>query len=272
MSNRTAGSHRAIAAAWEEEKIRVLAGQGTRDWSPEQQEQIKEKGKAYDAQGRAFEGQHMKSVSAYPEYQADPRNIQFLSRDEHLAAHGGNWTNPTNGYYDPASRTMSDFGDGPPHPVPEVLLTSPLYGDRLKPTTPSERPARSASGRVCSPAKASSARGSKRRHRRQSLQRSAVQAWRFVLGASKDPRVRGAVAVVAIPILKEALETASQRRSSGGGRTDSHLSQTPARANSDAIGDAPHEARQSPGEHGVSGYTRRDGTPVRPYRRGGEKD
>jgi len=270
MSSRTAGSLRAIAAAWEEEKIRVLEGKGTRDWSQEQQEQIKEKGKAYDAQGRAFEGQHMKSVSAYPEYQADPRNIQFLSRDEHLAAHGGNWKNRTNGYYDPAARTMSDFADGPPRPCPEVLLTSPLYGDRVKP--PSERPARSGSDRVRSPANASSARTSKRRHRRQSLQRSAVQAWRFVLGASKDPRVRGVVAVAAIPILKEALETASQRRPSGGGRTESHLSLAPARAASDAIGDAPHEARQSPGEHGVSGYTRRDGTTVRPYRRGGEKD
>lgn len=95
MSSRTAGANRAIREAWETEKRLVLEGKGTRDWTAEQQEQISEKGKAYDDQGRAFEGQHMKSVSAYPEYQDDARNIQFLSRAEHLAAHGGSWTNQT---------------------------------------------------------------------------------------------------------------------------------------------------------------------------------
>ena len=102
---------------------------------PEQQEQIAEKGKAYDDQGRAFEGQHMKCVSAYPEYLDDPRNIQFLSHDEHLAAHGGSWMNQTNGYYDPVLRTMSDFGDGPPQPCAEVPLTNPLYAELLNPAS-----------------------------------------------------------------------------------------------------------------------------------------
>lgn len=93
------------------------------------QKQVKEKGKAYDDKGIAFEGQHMKSVSAYPQYQDDPRNIQFLSREEHLAAHGGNWKNQTNCYYDRTSKSMSDFGNGPPQPCVEMVLTNPLYVD-----------------------------------------------------------------------------------------------------------------------------------------------
>ena len=90
MSSRTACSSRAIRQAWENERRLELEGQGTRDWTDEQQKQIDEKGRAYDDQGRAFEGQHMKCVSVYPQYQEDARNIQFLSRDEHFAAHGGN--------------------------------------------------------------------------------------------------------------------------------------------------------------------------------------
>ena len=78
MSRRTAGANRAIREAGENEKRLVLEGKGTRDWTDEQQKQIAQKGKAYDGQGRAFEGQHMKSVSTYPEYQDDARNIQFL--------------------------------------------------------------------------------------------------------------------------------------------------------------------------------------------------
>ena len=77
----------------------------------------------------------MKSVSAYPEYQDDPRNIQFLSHEEHLAAHGGSWMNQTNGYYDPVLKTMSDFGDGPPQPCAEVPLTNPLYAELLNPAS-----------------------------------------------------------------------------------------------------------------------------------------
>ena len=87
-------------------------GKGTRDWTPEQQQDIIDKGKAYDADGKSFEGQHMKSAEKYPEYQGDPDNIQFLTKKEHLDAHRGNWQNLTNWYYDPVTYEFTDFGDG----------------------------------------------------------------------------------------------------------------------------------------------------------------
>lgn len=95
--------NKAIRLAWEREQKLVAEGKGTRDWSPDQQKDILDPniGKAKDDNGRSFEGQHMKSAAEYPEYQGDPDNIQFLTRDEHLAAHKGSWQNPTNWYYNP---------------------------------------------------------------------------------------------------------------------------------------------------------------------------
>ena len=100
MSRRTAQASRAIADAWENERQLVSEGKGTRDWSREEQEDILATGKAHDANGRAFEGHHMQSVSYKPEYQGEAGNIQFLSREEHLAAHEGSFQNKTNGFYD----------------------------------------------------------------------------------------------------------------------------------------------------------------------------
>ena len=108
MSSRTVEAHKAIDAAWEKEQELVRQGKGTRDWTPEQQKDIldPERGKAYDDDGRAFDGQHMKSVAKYPEHQGHPDNIQFLTRQEHLEAHKGSWQNPTNWYYDPAGSSF----------------------------------------------------------------------------------------------------------------------------------------------------------------------
>lgn len=103
--------NKAVRKAWEREQQLVKEGCGTRDWTEEQQKDILDpaKGKAYDDQGRAFEGQHMKSAVEYPEYQANPENIQFLTKDEHLEAHKGSWQNPTNWYYDPVMKEYIDF-------------------------------------------------------------------------------------------------------------------------------------------------------------------
>lgn len=109
MSRRTSAASKAIREAWDREKQLVLEGKGTRDWTPEQQKSIIEKGKAYDEDGIAFQGHHMKSVEAYPQYQADAGNIQFLSRAEHLDAHGGSFQNTTNGYYDFSTKVTKDF-------------------------------------------------------------------------------------------------------------------------------------------------------------------
>lgn len=127
MSRRTAESNKAILAAWINEQKLVQEGKGTREWTLQQQQDILEKGKAYAENGKAFEGQHMKSAEMYPEYQGEPGNIQFLTRAEHLEAHDGNWQNPTNWYYNPITKEKIDFGDGPFIPckiiqLPETII------------------------------------------------------------------------------------------------------------------------------------------------------
>ncbi len=111
MSRRTAERARAVRQAWEREQQLVASGQGTRDWTPDQQQSILDIGVALDDEGKPFEGQHMKSVAAYPEYAGNPDNIQFLTRKEHLEAHDGNWQNPTNWYFDPITHEKHVFGD-----------------------------------------------------------------------------------------------------------------------------------------------------------------
>ena len=114
--------NKAIRLAWEREQKLVAEGKGTRDWSQEQQKDILDPdiGKAKDDNGRSFEGQHMKSAAEYPEYQGDPDNIQFLTRDEHLAAHKGSWQNPTNWYYNPETKEFVDFGENKPIPCAAI--------------------------------------------------------------------------------------------------------------------------------------------------------
>ena len=121
-----AEADKAIRLAWERERELVSKGLGTRDWTPEQQQDILEYGKAFDDDGKAFEGQHMKSAAQYPEYQGNPDNIQFLTRKEHLEAHNGSWLNPSNWYYDPIEKQFFDFGDGDPIPCPVINLSNPI--------------------------------------------------------------------------------------------------------------------------------------------------
>lgn len=127
MSRRPSDADRAVREAWEHEKQLVLEGKGTRDWTPDQQKSIIDKGKAYDDDGRAFEGQHMKSVAVYPEYQGNPDNIQFLTKEEHLEAHKGNWQNPTNWYYDPVTKEYTYFGVNELIPCAIIELNNPVY-------------------------------------------------------------------------------------------------------------------------------------------------
>lgn len=120
--------NKAIRKAWEREQQLVQEGRGTRDWTEDQQKDIldPDKGKAYDDQGRAFEGQHMKSAAEYPEYQGNPDNIQFLTKDEHLEAHKGSWQNPTNWYYDPVTKEFTEFGDVELIPCKVIQLSEPV--------------------------------------------------------------------------------------------------------------------------------------------------
>lgn len=120
--------NKAIRLAWEREQELVSEGKGTRNWTEVQQKDIldPDKGKAYDDNGRAFEGQHMKSAAEYPEYQGDPDNIQFLTRDEHLETHKGSWQNATNWYYNPETKEFVDFGENKPTPCEIIRLSDPI--------------------------------------------------------------------------------------------------------------------------------------------------
>ncbi len=128
MSKRTAEANKAIRLAWEREQKLVQEGKGTRDWTKEQQKDIlnSNKGKAYDDNGKALEGQHMKSVAEYPEFQGNPDNIQFLTKEEHFAAHKGSWQNPTNWYYNPTTKEFLNFGDKELIPCKVLELSNPL--------------------------------------------------------------------------------------------------------------------------------------------------
>ena len=134
MSRRTAESNKAILAAWNKEQELVQKGKGTREWTPQQQQDILDKDTAYDANGEAVEGPHMKSTGMCPEYQGEPGNIQFLTRAEHLDAHDGNWQNPTNWYYNPVTKEKFNFGDGPFIPCEIINLSEPIISLKVDST------------------------------------------------------------------------------------------------------------------------------------------
>ncbi len=126
MSKRTGEAAKAIREAWKREQQLVFEGKGTRDWTPEEQQSIIDEGKAYDENGKAYIGHHMKSAECYPEYQGDPENIQFLTYIEHQKAHDGDWRSPSNWYYDPVTEIKYDFGENKYIPCETIELSMPL--------------------------------------------------------------------------------------------------------------------------------------------------
>ena len=124
MSNVNYERRKAVAEAWKNEKHLVMDGKGTRDWEKKEQQEILLKGKA-----TGYQGHHMKSVAGHNEHAGESNNIQFLTRREHLAAHNGNYRNNTNGYYDPKTGKMHDFGEGKAH-VEAKELSKPLSDDQ----------------------------------------------------------------------------------------------------------------------------------------------
>ena len=133
---------KAIQDFWNNERELIKQGKGTRDWTPQQQLDImaykqngterKNAGVPKDETGKAFEGQHMKSAEEHPEYQGQASNIQALTRNEHLAAHEGGWTNATNWYFDPEAGEKSEFGDSEPTKPEPRGLSDPYIADNNK--------------------------------------------------------------------------------------------------------------------------------------------
>ena len=87
----------AVKKAWKNEVALVEStGIGSRNWTTFEIEELLNTGKV-----KGYVGHHMKSVKGYPELAGDPLNIQFLTHQEHLLAHRGNWRNITHGRYMP---------------------------------------------------------------------------------------------------------------------------------------------------------------------------
>lgn len=102
----------AINRAWKQEQDLInRTGQGTRNWTPEEIEMIKNgrSGKELTStmSNAGYTGHHINNVSDFPQLKGDPRNIVFLQNanhpsgiDEHLysnAGHRGNYDTKTKG-------------------------------------------------------------------------------------------------------------------------------------------------------------------------------
>jgi len=87
------GTGVARAAAAEVDLVR-RTGKGTLDWTKTEIEYIQRTGELPDG----IVGHHINSVSKYPEWAGDPRNVKFVrGQPEYLLEHGGNYRNPTTG-------------------------------------------------------------------------------------------------------------------------------------------------------------------------------
>lgn len=306
--------NKAIRLAWEREQALVAEGKGTRDWTKEQQQDIldPDKGKAYDDNGRAFEGQHMKSVAEYPEYQGDPDNIQFLTREEHLEAHKGSWQNPTNWYYNPETKEFVDFGDSKPIPCKVLTLSEPLQSPAIEAPENSIIKGNSNQPESKKPveqsglhtqqeitARLSESTSPKRTavtppEVHESFGEKVLRVIDAVKGfAERHPILTGvakAVGAVAVAVGAEAI--ANSGKGSGGGSRSSSSSSNDYFSNpssnddysdsfwtddyDDSLSgrDYPDE-RSSPREHDVSGYDRQQNgktVHVNPYKRGGKHE
>jgi len=84
----------AVSGAWkEEQKLVIETGEGTRQWTEAEIEELKTTGKV-----KGYHGHHINSVNGSPELAGDPNNIEFVKGSkENLQRHGGNFRNQTRG-------------------------------------------------------------------------------------------------------------------------------------------------------------------------------
>lgn len=94
-NNAPCGNERrsAVRQAWRQEQELIKAGQqGTRRWTAAEKRILAKTGKV-----PGYQGHHINSVNGHPELAGNPNNVEFVTRAENLARHGGNWRNPTTG-------------------------------------------------------------------------------------------------------------------------------------------------------------------------------
>jgi len=83
----------AVKNAWKAERTSVSeTGKGTRVWTESQKNELIDRGKV-----SGYQGHHINSVNGSPGLAGLANNIKFLTRNEHLAEHGGSWLNKTVG-------------------------------------------------------------------------------------------------------------------------------------------------------------------------------
>ena len=89
-----AARRRAVAQAWKQEQALVReTGQGTRQWTDKEIQELLENGRV-----KGYQGHHINSVNGSPDLAGSPDNIKFVrGGSEHLAEHGGNYRNATTG-------------------------------------------------------------------------------------------------------------------------------------------------------------------------------
>ena len=90
---------RGVDRFWAQEKQRIKSGQKpSRNWSPEQKAAILNDEVPKGPDGVPMEGHHMHNALDYPQKAADGKNIEPVTKDEHLHKwHGGNFQNDTHG-------------------------------------------------------------------------------------------------------------------------------------------------------------------------------
>ncbi len=291
MSQRTSEAQKGIRLAWQNEKQRVLEGKGTRDWSPTEQQSIIDIGIAKDENGETYIGHHMKNAEKYPEYQGDPDNIQFLTKDEHFyGAHRGSWRNPSNGYYNPVTKEITDFGDGKYIPCKVIDLSDPVVKiEKVEVTEIPEPPVKDKKEveRNSSPPKDTKINDKSKNtyHAPHKHKVSKMNGVKRIFGKAANFAARHAgditkVAVVVAPfVIKGVADVVSSSR---GGESGNNYSSPVSTTNKSTLGDiasavadsADKGARSSPKEHMVSGYDRvRFGKVehINSYPRGGKK-
>ena len=124
-SNTNTARRAAVSKAWSNERALVLEGKGTRDWSKSEQAEIIATGKC-----KGYEGHHKCSVKNNPSQAGNEKNIQFVTKSEHIKAHNNNFKNDPQGRYDPKTQKITKYENGKIEPEPIIPLSDKMADSR----------------------------------------------------------------------------------------------------------------------------------------------